>query len=260
MKKLLGLTLVSAFILINFNAWAQEPSTDDDKTLYALGTEIGKSLSVFELGEAELNWVMMGLKAQVQGNANESYAAFAPKIRDLAQSRRTKQGERAKAEGTAFLETEGKKPNAKTTESGLIYTELAPGQGDSPKATDKVKVHYRGTLIDGTEFDSSYKRNSPAEFPLNRVIPCWTEGVQIMKTGGKARLVCPSNIAYGERGTPGIPPNSTLIFEVELLEILPPPEPKAAPTPALPKPVTSGTPAPKAVPTVQPAQPAQPSK
>jgi FKBP-type peptidyl-prolyl cis-trans isomerase FkpA len=109
-----------------------------------------------------------------------------------------------------------------TTSSGLIYTALKEGSGASPQATDTVRVHYRGTFPDGREFDSSYSRGQPAQFPLNRVIRCWTEGVQMIKVGGKARLVCPPAIAYGERGTPGgpIPPNATLHFEVELLGIL----------------------------------------
>ncbi len=101
-----------------------------------------------------------------------------------------------------------------------MYRELKPGTGPSPKASDTVKVHYRGTLINGKEFDSSYKRNEPAEFPLNMVIPCWTEGVQLMKVGGKSQLVCPSNIAYGEGGAPpDIPGGATLVFEIELLGI-----------------------------------------
>lgn len=107
-----------------------------------------------------------------------------------------------------------------TTSSGLVYQPLKDGSGRSPVATDIVRVHYRGTFPDGREFDSSYKRGEPAEFPLNRVIPCWTEGVQKMKVGGKAKLVCPPGIAYGERGAGGvIPPNATLHFEVELLDI-----------------------------------------
>jgi FKBP-type peptidyl-prolyl cis-trans isomerase FkpA len=96
------------------------------------------------------------------------------------------------------------------------------GTGESPKATDTVKVNYRGTLVNGTEFDSSYKRNEPAQFPLNGVIKCWTEGVQRMKVGGKSMLICPSDLAYGEQGRPSIPGNATLIFEIELLEIGPP--------------------------------------
>jgi FKBP-type peptidyl-prolyl cis-trans isomerase FkpA len=110
-------------------------------------------------------------------------------------------------------------PKEETTASGIAITMLKEGSGASPKASDTVKVHYRGTLTNGQEFDSSYKRNEPAAFPLNRVIPCWTEGVQKIKVGGKAKLVCPSNLAYGSRGVPGIPPNSTLVFEVELLDI-----------------------------------------
>jgi len=109
---------------------------------------------------------------------------------------------------------------AVTTKSGLVYQSLKDGTGTSPSAADSVNVHYRGTLADGREFDSSYKRGQPAEFPLNRVIPCWTEGVQLMKPGGKARLTCPPAIAYGERGAGGvIPPNATLQFEVELLSV-----------------------------------------
>ena len=106
--------------------------------------------------------------------------------------------------------------------SGLVYKSLKDGNGASPQATDVVRVHYRGTFPDGKEFDSSHKRGQPAEFPLNRVIKCWTEGVQKMKVGGKAQLVCPPGIAYGERGTPGgpIPPNATLQFEIELLGIV----------------------------------------
>ena len=125
----------------------------------------------------------------------------------------------------AFAQTDAaaaaKEPGAETTASGLIFRSLKEGTGAQPKATDTVRVHYRGTFLDGKEFDSSFKRNQPAEFPLNRVIPCWTEGVQKLKVGGKAKLTCPPKIAYGERGAPGvIPPNATLQFEVELLGIV----------------------------------------
>ena len=119
----------------------------------------------------------------------------------------------------AYLEKAAAEPGAQKTASGLIYRELTPGSGASPSATDTVRVHYRGTLVDGKQFDSSYG-GKPAEFPLNRVIKCWTEGVQMMKVGGKARLVCPSNLAYGESGAPpDIPGGATLIFEIELLGI-----------------------------------------
>ena len=114
-----------------------------------------------------------------------------------------------------------KEQGAVVTTTGLVYRSLKDGEGASPTAADTVKVHYRGTLPDGKEFDSSYKRNAPAQFPLGGVIKCWTEGVQKMKVGGKAKLTCPASIAYGERGAGGglIPPNATLLFEVELLEI-----------------------------------------
>lgn len=119
------------------------------------------------------------------------------------------------------LKAASAEPGAVVTESGLVYRALKEGTGPSPAATDVVNVHYRGTFPDGKEFDSSLSRGKPASFPLNRVIKCWTEGVQRMKVGGKARLTCPAAIAYGERGTPGgpIPPNATLHFEVELLGI-----------------------------------------
>ena len=126
----------------------------------------------------------------------------------------------ASAQTDAALTAAGKEQGAQVTKSGLVYRSLKDGTGSSPAATDKVKVHYRGTFPDGKEFDSSYKRGEPTEFPLNGVIACWTEGVQLMKTGGKAKLTCPSSIAYGQRGAGGvIPPNATLVFEVELLAI-----------------------------------------
>ena len=124
------------------------------------------------------------------------------------------------AQSDAALVSSSKEVGAVVTKSGLVYRSLKDGTGTSPAATDKVKVHYKGTFPDGKEFDSSYKRNEPTEFPLNRVIGCWTEGVQMMKIGGKAKLTCPASIAYGERGAGGvIPPNATLVFEVELLAI-----------------------------------------
>jgi FKBP-type peptidyl-prolyl cis-trans isomerase FkpA len=120
----------------------------------------------------------------------------------------------------AVAAASAKEDGAQVTKSGLVYRALTEGKGASPVPTDRVKVHYKGTFPDGREFDSSYKRGEPTEFPLNRVIPCWTEGVGMMKVGGKAKLTCPASIAYGQRGAGGvIPPNATLLFEVELLAI-----------------------------------------
>ena len=123
----------------------------------------------------------------------------------------------------AVLDAAAKEPGAEVTASGIVYRSLVDGTGASPTALDRVRVHYRGTFPDGKEFDSSYARNEPADFPLNRVIKCWTTGVQRMKVGGKAKLTCPSSTAYGEKGAGDgeIPPNATLVFEVELIAVNP---------------------------------------
>ncbi len=200
---------------------AGQPQTEEEKTLYALGLTIGRSLSVFSLTPAQLEFVRAGLYAQVKGEKPAvSLEEYGPKIQAMATARQSAKAGAEKKKGDEYLAKAAKEKGAEKTASGLIYQQLKAGTGPSPTATDTVKVHYRGTLIDGKEFDSSYKRNEPASFPLNGVIPCWTEGVQKMKAGGKARLVCPSAIAYGDRGSPPeIPGGATLIFEVELLEV-----------------------------------------
>jgi FKBP-type peptidyl-prolyl cis-trans isomerase FkpA len=144
---------------------------------------------------------------------------WGPKIQAFAGSRAARVAEKQKTLSSAFLLKAAGETGAQKTESGMVYRELRPGAGASPKATDTVKVNYRGTLVDGTEFDSSYKRGEPAQFPLSGVIKCWTEGVQKMKIGGKSQLICPADLAYGDGGRPGIPGGATLIFEIELLEI-----------------------------------------
>lgn len=150
------------------------------------------------------------------------FLLFFVSIATIACSSGAPQAKAPEASGSqAFLDKAAAEPGAVRTPSGLVYRELQPGTGPSPAATDVVRVNYRGTLTDGTEFDSSYKRNEPAEFPLNRVIPCWTEGVQKMKVGGKSKLVCPANIAYADAGSPPvIPGGATLVFEIELLAIV----------------------------------------
>jgi FKBP-type peptidyl-prolyl cis-trans isomerase FklB len=146
-------------------------------------------------------------------------------------------GEKNKTEGTKFLEENKKKPGVKTTASGLQYKVEKEGTGPQPKGTDMVTVNYRGTLIDGTEFDSSYKRGQPATFPVNGVIKGWTEALQLMKKGAKYQLFIPSNLAYGERAMgPDIGPNSTLTFEVELMDVKPPPAPVPQGSPKVPPP------------------------
>jgi FKBP-type peptidyl-prolyl cis-trans isomerase FkpA len=194
-------------------------TTDEQKQIYALGLSIFRSLKPFSLSPAELDIVKRGMTDAASGKPAEKLEEWEPRIDDLIRTRSAKAAEQEKAAGRAYADKFVGTPGAVKTASGLIYRETAAGTGASPKATDPVKVHYRGTLIDGSEFDSSYKRSQPATFPLNGVIRCWTEGVQLMKVGGKATLVCPSDLAYGDNGRPSIPGGATLIFDIELIEI-----------------------------------------
>ncbi len=195
--------------------------TDEEKTIYAVGLSIYQSLGALNLSPNELKIVEGAMSDAAAGKPAVELKAWGPKIQALAQARAARVAEQQKAASQAYLDKAAAQPGVVKTSSGLIYHELRPGTGDSPKATDTVKVNYRGTLINGTEFDSSYSRNEPAQFALNRVVPCWTEGLQLMKVGGKAQLVCPANLAYGDQGRPGIPPSSALVFEIELLGITP---------------------------------------
>jgi FKBP-type peptidyl-prolyl cis-trans isomerase FkpA len=199
---------------------ASAPVTDDQKTIYALGLSMYRSLAPFDLAPAEIELVKRAFSDAIAGKPAIDLNEWQGKIPALVQSRSARGAEKEKANAKIYLAKAAEEPGVVKTGSGLIYKDLQPGTGASPQASDTVKVNYRGTLIDGTEFDSSYKRNQPAQFPLGSVIRCWTEGVQRMKVGGKARLVCPSDIAYGDVGRPPtIPGGATLIFEVELLEV-----------------------------------------
>ncbi len=202
---------------------ADTPMNDEQNTFYAVGLSVSKSLSVFSLSPAEFNLVLQGIKDGQSGKKSEiELSLYAPKIQELAKGRRKALGEKQVVAGRDFLEKAAKEPGAIKTASGMVYTQLAEGKGDSPKSSDVVKVNYRGTLIDGSEFDSSYKRGKPLEFKLDNVIKCWTEGVQKMKVGGTAKFVCPAQLAYGDNGAgERILPGATLLFEVELLEVKP---------------------------------------
>jgi FKBP-type peptidyl-prolyl cis-trans isomerase FkpA len=217
--------LVAALVLLAFataRAAGPELKTDDDKTLYAIGLALAQNLNGFALTEHEVDLVQAGLADGALGHQPKvDLQAQSPKINALRQSRLASAAATEKKASEAYLQKAAAEKGAKKTASGLIYTEEKAGSGDSPKATDTVKVHYTGKLADGTVFDSSVQRGQPATFPLNGVIKCWTEGVQMMKVGGKARLVCPSDIAYGDQGRPPqIKPGATLVFDVELLEIV----------------------------------------
>ena len=221
-RRSLPVILAAVVAAAPLGAAGPEPKTDDEKTLYALGMALARNVGSFNLSESELALVQAGFSDGVLSRKPQvDIETFGPKIQALAQARASAGAETEKKASAGFLEKAAAEKGAAKLPSGLIYSEIKPGTGDSPKATDTVKVHYQGTLTDGTVFDSSIKRGEPATFPLNGVIKCWTEGLQKMKVGGKSRLVCPSDIAYGDRGSPPtIKPGATLVFEVELLEIV----------------------------------------
>lgn len=185
------------------------PATDDEKAIYAIGLSIYGSLSQFNLSPADLDLIKRALSDASAGKPAVDLQTWGPKIEPLMKARAGKVS-------AAYLAKAAAEPGAVKTPSGLIYKEIKAGTGASPTAEDKVKVNYRGTFIGGKVFDAS---KEPIEFGLNQVIRCWTEGVQKMKVGGKAHLVCPSDIAYGDQGRPGIPGGSTLLFDIDLLGI-----------------------------------------
>ena len=197
-----------------------ELATDDQKTLYALGMALSQSLSRLDLEASELAFVVEGLEDGVLGETPRvPMAEYSAKVQHLAQERFAAAAEREAGATTEFLTKMAAEPGATRTESGIVWFNVQEGSGPMPVATDVVRVHYRGTLADGTVFDSSIDRGEPASFGLDQVIPCWTEALQKVKVGGKIRIVCPPALAYGAQGRPGIPPNAALVFEVELLGI-----------------------------------------
>ncbi|QWV95280.1 FKBP-type peptidyl-prolyl cis-trans isomerase [Geomonas oryzisoli] len=219
MSRLLIVALVALFALPAYAA--DENKAEDQKTFYAIGQIMSRNLAVFDMSQDEIDQVLKGLKDGASGKTPTFDAeSYKTKIQQLVTARRTAQGEKLTAKTKDFVDKAAKEQGAVKTPSGLIYRSLKEGTGASPTATDKVKVNYRGTFVDGKEFDSSYTSGRPAEFPLNQVVKCWTEGVQKMKVGGKAQLVCPPDLAYGERGSGPVPANATLVFEVELLDIV----------------------------------------
>jgi len=223
--------------LVSLPALAADPApaptltTEDDKTIYAIGVILSRSVEGFHLTPQEVQLVKAGFDDGATGKAPKvDVEKFSGQLETMLMTRE-------KAAGDAYIAKAAAQKGATKTASGIVMTTLTPGTGAAPKATDEVKVHYEGKLINGRIFDSSLKRGEPATFPLSGVIPCWTEALQLMKVGGKARVICPANLAYGERGSPpNIGPNNALIFEVQLLDIA---KPAAPATPAAPPPAAA---------------------
>ncbi len=194
--------------------------SEDDKALYILGYGVAADLSDYQLTDREFEVMLTGLREARAGKPPRfKVDEYQKKLGVLFMARVLAKQE---TDGKAYMEKALAEPGAVRSPSGVIMTIQAPGSGPSPSATDKVEVHYVGTLVNGVEFDSSRKRGKPAEFPLNGVIQCWTESLPKLKPGGKAKLVCPPSTAYGDRGNPqgGIKPGATLVFDVELLRIV----------------------------------------
>lgn len=223
MRTIRSLALAAALVAGTASAQAPHEAktppkapANPDHALKLIGLSIAQSLQPFQLTPQELDKVVAGIKEGI-GKPGQLEPGAQQELQEFV---RWRSYQKNSAAGDAAIAKAAKQPGAVKTESGAIVIPVKAGAGAAPTASDKVKVHYVGTLLDGKEFDSSVKRGEPAEFPLSGVIKCWTEGLQKMKVGGKAKLVCPSDLAYGDRGTPGIPPYSVLNFEVELLDIV----------------------------------------
>ena len=202
------------------SAQSDELTTDQDKTLYAIGLVLGERITPFKLTSAEADIVALGLKDVALGNEPKvALDVYGPRIQGLMDERMQAVSAAEKQASDAWVAEQAALPGAQRSATGVIVIPMTEGTGANPTADSTVRVHYHGTLRDGTVFDSSVQRNEPISFPLSGVIPCWTEGVQKIKVGGKSKLVCPSDTAYGDQGSGSIPGGAALAFEVELLAI-----------------------------------------
>lgn len=213
------LSLILLVLGTPFMVGAQSKA-EDKEALYSIGVKIGGTFESLLLSEKELDLIIRGIRDQtLSGEVEEEPEEIKKKVRRLMEERQALWSQRRGKSNREVIRNAAKEKGAVTTASGLVYLELTEGAGASPQPQQQVMVHYHGTLADGSVFDSSVERGRPASFGLNRVIPCWTEGVQKMKVGGKTKLTCPPELAYGDKGQGGIPPGSVLTFEVELLDI-----------------------------------------
>ena len=235
-----GLAALVLFALLSGAAAAQVPQTEEQKTLYALGLAVAQNLRVFDLTPDEVKLVAAGMTAGLTHTKPAvELSEYQAKLDPLAQARGAARASKERAASATFLSAAEQEKGARKLPSGLIYRETKAGSGASPTIHDDVKVHYVGKLRDGTVFDSSRDRGEPAVFPLPRMVPCWREGLVLMKPGGTAVLTCPADLAYGDTGVPPgsgerIPPGAALQFEVELIAVQPPAPAKAAPAPPAP--------------------------
>jgi len=227
MRYLIAPIIMASLLMSEHNAQAQNIETDEQKMGYAIGRQVGESLKQNGV-DIDAGAFLRGFDEALEGIEStltpQQLQATNMKYQELARAKQAElaaaQSAGAKAEGEAFLAENAKRKEVKITDSGLQYEVIRKGTGATPAANDTVSTHYKGTFINGEEFDSSYSRNSPAEFPVNRVIAGWTEALQLMKTGAKWKLYIPYNLAYGEAGSPPrIPGGSALVFDIELLEI-----------------------------------------
>ena len=233
MKKIL-LAVFACFIAGSALA-ADKELTEDQKTLYFLGKAVSSKIKQFDFTPEETKFIVQGFSETLAGKELKLEDSYGMKLNEYLAKKQEAMVGKEKEKAKPFLEKMAKEAGAVKLPSGVVYIPVKEGAGVNPTAADMVKVHYHGTFPDGKVFDSSVDRGTPAEFPLGGVIPCWTEGVQKIKVGGKAKLVCPSDTAYGDQGAGGaIPGGATLVFEVELLEILKQPEPAPAPKAAKP--------------------------
>ncbi len=215
------LAVLALAVLIAVPAIAADPpKTDEEKTLYAIGLSIARDLAVFNLSPDEFKTVTQGISDGFGGKPAVEIGEYQKKVQELAVARRKEMGKKAAVADKAFVEKAAKAEGAVKTDSGLVFLMLSEGSGPAPGPKDMVKVHYRATLTDGREFGNTYKTKEPIDIKMDGVIKCWSEGLQMMKAGSKARWICPPELAYGETGVGDtILPYATLVFEVQLLEV-----------------------------------------
>src|SRR5216684_481002 len=239
MKTLFIVTIALCFVSAGFAQEKTALKDSKDKVSYSIGLDIGSTLKRQKV-DVNADALVAGLRDAISGakplmtdeEIKQTMMAFSKELTEKQTAATKEAAQKNAAAGEKFLAENKNKPGVKTTASGLQYKVIKEGTGPIPKPTDTVVTNYRGTLINGTEFDSSYKRGQPATFPLNGVIKGWTEALQLMKVGSKYQLFIPANLAYGEQGRPGIPPSSALIFEVELMDVKSPQAGDASVTPS----------------------------